>query len=236
MNINLASISESGPRPKNEDSILAESFEDGVTVIAVADGLGGHFDGSLASNIATRFLRDKILAGHTESLAEVFQNIHDEILSHQNGTNESFQMATTLTAAVIKDNKMYGAHCGDTRCTLLRGNGGRKLTTEHTEAQRLFESGKLSKNELQNYPRKNILHSALGGKSTPRIDTFDFDLESGDRIFISSDGFHEIIRLRELILLVNGTNDVNKIISDLKSELNHREIEDNFSLVVAAVS
>ncbi len=233
MNINFASFSESGPRARNEDSILAETFDDNRTIIAVADGLGGHFDGAMASSIAVDYLREKIAGENQVNLVQIFDEIHNEILSHQSGTSETHQMATTLTAAFIQGKRIVGAHCGDTRCSVLRGDGGKKLTIEHTEAQRLFEAGKLSKAELQNYPRKNILDSALGSRVKPRIDTFDFDLQLGDKVFISSDGFHEKIKLRELIQLVSTATDATQIVSKLKEEAYQRVLEDNMSLVVA---
>lgn len=233
MSIDFALLSERGPRSENQDSVAAFIRDDGSFLACVADGLGGHRGGKRASETVVEELKK---SGAQIDFIDTFQIIHEKLLSLQKGNEELSGMATTATAVKIDGYKMIGGHCGDTRCSILRGNGILKLTTEHTEAQRLFHAGKLTKGEFLNYPRRNILDRALGSSKTPEVDIFSFDLEVGDRILITSDGVHEKIRQREMLEILRGVATASDISSVIGEHILKMEAEDNYSVVVLVVS
>ena len=230
MNIEAAQLSDRGPRPNNEDAVLVRLFPQGA-LLAIADGLGGHFDGDQASKIALVHIENALLSG---DLSQEFKNAHDSIRSLQ-GEKSTKGMATTATAVLITDGLLIGAHCGDTRCIIQRGNGIKKLTTDQTEAHRLFAAGKLTKKEYLNYPRRNILDSALGGGREPQIDTFQFSLEKGDKIILTSDGIHEKILLRRIYEIIHQAETAQDIVNLIESELQNIGPDDNYSIVAATI-
>lgn len=235
MRIEFGAFSEAGPRKANEDSVLTTVAGDGSSVIAVADGLGGYFGGAQASAIAIQVVAAAGLSADND-LSHVFLDAHNEILNQQRLNPAAHAMATTLTAVRLSSSGLVGAHCGDTRCVLQRGEGIKKLTIEHTEAQRLFEAGKLNKEQLLTYPRRNVLDSALGNPERLRIDVFEHDLRPGDRILITSDGVHEILRARIVLDLLRRSKSVEDALSSIRDAVEASGPEDNFSAACAFVT
>lgn len=144
-------------------------------------------------------------------------------------------MASTLTAGLFTSNLLRGVHCGDTRVAIARANGVKRLTTDHSEGQRLFAAGKLTKDELIDYPRKNILDSALGARSEPQIDTFTFELLPRDKVFFTSDGVHGKVMLREVRDIAAQHENPEQFILELKDLVNSRVPDDNFSILAVFV-
>ncbi|TBA16129.1 hypothetical protein ELH65_09180 [Rhizobium ruizarguesonis] len=144
-------------------------------------------------------------------------------------------MASTLTAGLFTANLLRGVHCGDTRVAIARANGVKRLTTDHSEGQRLFAAGKLTKDELIDYPRKNILDSALGARSEPQIDTFTFELLPRDKVFFTSDGVHGKVMLREVRDIAAHHEDPEQFVLEVKELVNSRGPDDNFSILAVFV-
>ncbi len=232
MKWSVSSFSDKGPRASNEDSLLISIENEQDAWIGVADGLGGHFGGSIASSFATNALLT-ILDKPDSGLLHAFLKIHEDLRRQQASDSALHNMATTLTVARLGGRTVYGAHCGDTRCVVARGNGIRKLSVEHTEAQRLLDAGKLTKAEWVNYPRRNILDSALGASNEPKIDEFQFDAKVGDWIIITSDGVHELIKLREMRAIIDRSNSPIELVEETVRVIKHRGPEDNYSIVCA---
>jgi PPM family protein phosphatase len=233
MNISFALLSEPGPRSKNEDYLDCWIAPTGETLACIADGLGGMGGGDIASRLAVkefrRFLASKEI--NTKSMIEATRSAHEAIKSAQ-GLQQMSRMATTFTALAILEHSVLGVHCGDTRATIARRNGIKRLTKDHSEGQRLFEAGKLTKEELATYPRKHILESALGDSDYPRIETFNFDLELEDRIFLTTDGVHNLVRLKEMQRLSSQASTPFELVKNVSSEIQSIGPTDNYSMLV----
>ena len=232
MTVDFAQFSDAGPRANNEDAVLAKTFDAGRIILAVADGLGGHFGGKEASRIAIDVIEQE---ANGLGLGSSLLHAHEEIRRAASENAKLKGMATTATAVSIEGTRLFGVHCGDTRCLVQRGNGIRKLTKEHTEAQRLFEAGKLTKDEFRQYPRRNILAQALGADNSPVIDRFDFELETNDKIIITSDGVHEKIKAREILEICLQARSAKEIVDIVKEIVESRSPDDNYSVVAAVV-
>jgi PPM family protein phosphatase len=192
-------FSEAGPRISNEDAVGTKFFGGDLNLaVAVADGLGGHAGGRVASHIAVDMFLDLVTRGSSLSLKDIGEKIHDAIRTEQQANLSQRSMATTLSAAVFRVGLVEFVHCGDSRIALARSNGIQRLTTDHSEAERLFAAGAISKEQRINYPRKNILESALGISGEPTIEVGSIPLMLGDKFFLSTDGFHNKIFAREL--------------------------------------
>ena len=236
MRIDIATISEAGPRPINEDGVAVWSLKSGAIAVAIADGLGGMGGGGDACQIALETLKREIsLPIDGDVLRSVAKGAHEEILKAQLTSPELSRMATTLTAGIFSGESLLGVHCGDSRAVVARGAGIMRLTQEQSEGERLFRAGKLTKNELREYPRKNILESALGAHTEPRIEIFEFAFLFGDKFVFTTDGVHEKIRLREMRSILERHDRAKDFVSEIREVVLERVPADNYSLVAAFV-
>jgi protein phosphatase len=237
MRFDAASISEAGPRPINEDGVAVWSPQNNALVAAIADGLGGMGGGGDASHIALATLRRAIaLPMGEDDLRAAVKEAHAEILKAQLGSPDLSRMATTLTAGVFTADSLLGVHCGDSRASIARGTGIVRLTSDHSEGERLFKAGKLTKEELREYPRKNILDSALGVHTEPRIDIFRFDLVVGDKVLFTTDGVHEKVLLREMREVAERHSRAQGFVEEIAEAVLLRKPDDNFSVVAVFVT
>lgn len=234
MNYVTASISESGPRPVNEDAWGVWHLQSEVAVV-VADGLGGMGGGRIASTTAVEAFAQFVQNSQTEiserALHTLALRIHAKIQERQRVSRELSTMATTFTAGIFLRDILRAVHCGDSRIAVVRGDRVRRLTTDHSEAQRLLDAGKLTRDEYLNYPRKNILESALGIQGDPRVDDVTFEVRTGDKIFFSTDGMHNSIMLRELQQLAFRSQSPADLVSKVDAEMHRRGPEDNYTLI-----
>lgn len=233
MKVRFAKASDAGPRSANEDAIGVWLNANGHLSVAVADGLGGYHGGQQASDIAIRMFGAQMENIADADLRDLAMAIHDSIRHEQLADPKLRGMATTLSGAVICENEVKFVHCGDTRIVLQRNNGILRLTVDHTEAQRLLEAGVITRGEYLTYPRKNVLESALGVSETPKIDVGSHDILSGDRLFVTSDGVHTKISLREIRDISVSSKDPEDAVREIVSLVNGKGPEDNFT--VAAV-
>ncbi len=232
--MNLYQYTERGPRAENQDSYGIKKF-DNYLIACIADGVGGGNSGKFASNLAVnKYL--ELSTGLNDDFKFIIESIHIEILNYQIELEEYRGMATTFTGCLITNNKLKGIHLGDSRLCLLRGNGIKQLTINHTEANRLLLAGKLKKDELENYPRKHIIESAIGIKGELTIQSFDFDLQTNDRILISSDGVHELISKVEFRDLSIKNKSLTEFGDALVSLLNKKGLIDNSTFLIVELT
>lgn len=226
--------SDKGPRLENEDALSIFTIGD-ILYSCIADGVGGSKCGKLASNKSVESFAAKVKADQNE-LERILLEIHEQIKELQATLSECIGMATTFTGCIIQNYSLYGIQVGDSRLCILRGNGIKQLTDVHTEASRLFKSGKLSAVEYQDYPRKHIIESALGITGDLTMQSFSFDLLQGDRIILTTDGVHDVItktEFRDLSLKNRGINEFGQSIIGL---LSTRKISDNTSFIAISIA
>lgn len=238
MRFDVATISENGPRSLNEDVATFWPLNGTGILAVVADGLGGMGGGANAAAIAVEVLRHKVATSDVteDVLRQAAMVAHEAILQAQLNRPELARMATTLTAVVCQPGMMIGVHCGDTRASVARGKGIVRLTADHSEGERLYRAGKLTKQEAAEYPRNNILESALGIHGEVRIDTFSFDLMAEDRVFLTTDGVHDRVFLREMRDVSERHSDAHAFATEMAELVVARTPRDNFSLVAVFTS
>jgi PPM family protein phosphatase len=183
-------------RSGNEDSYFC-----GRTVFAVADGLGGHQGGEVASAAAVEPLAG--LDGRefaepreaAEALIEAVRSANSAIIDRAAGNPELWGMGTTLTAAALAgDRFLQLAHVGDSRAYLLRDGSLDQLTTDHTIVGELVRRGRLTPEQAASHPERSILTRAVGLDPTIPVDTPDpLELHPGDQVLFCSDGLTEAV-------------------------------------------
>lgn len=233
MRFRFATASETGPRSANEDAVGVWPSTGERLAVAIADGLGGYHGGRQASDIAIRMFGTAAEQKANADLHGIALTIHEAIRHEQQKDTKIRGMATTLSGAIITVGRVNFVHCGDTRILLQRNNGIRRLTVDHTEAQRLLDAGAITREEYASYPRKNVLESALGVSETPRIDVGTCDIVPGDRMFLTSDGVHSKLYLREIRDISVRSREPEDAVREVVGIVNARGPEDNFT--VAAI-
>jgi len=229
MNYSYSSFSDKGPRPENQDSIAIETHPD-CCLACIADGVGGAEHGGEAAQLITNFFINALTMNPVASLYDVLTSANTELF---NTPGQGF--ISTFTGIFIKGLDLQGVHAGDTRIYVLRGNGIKQLTEDHTEFFRYCMEGKLSPEEAATYPRKHVLENALGSKANPRIDTFSFKLEHGDRILLTTDGTHTFFSKHELRDISIDTLDVDNLVTGIIKHVQHRQPTDNYSIIAIEV-
>lgn len=187
-------------RTNNEDSYAILEQAGGYPLaLILADGMGGHRRGELASKIAVDYVRERLaqelLSFNSadelcRQLADTVEKANIKVYLGSLSDEENRGMGTTLTLAVILADQMLLAHVGDCRAYLLRGGELRQLTVDHTLVQELVNSGSLTPAESLQHPRRNVLTRALGVPEYLQPDLLNIPLMAGDRILLCSDGLH----------------------------------------------
>ena len=234
MKLDYYSYTNKGPYKGNQDAIDINRIADDCVIACLADGVGGGLHGEEASKLATTYFVNQINITE-ESVTNIAKDIHWKIIELAKVNNAEGKMLTTFTGCLVKENKLYGVHCGDSRLYILRGSGIKQLTEDHTEVNMLLKSGKLSRDDATNYPRKHILNSAFGTLEDPRIDAFQFELMRNDRVLLTTDGTHGLISKLLLRDLSHQSSTVEQFGALIVSKIEEIEPTDNYSIVALEI-
>jgi protein phosphatase len=238
MDFKVASRTDRGRvREKNEDAVLAEEFP----LIAVADGMGGHRAGEVASSMAVEILAQwkEKLSGTSgneaaDKLREALAEANRTIWERGQQDSNLQGMGTTVTAAWIDGDTIALAHVGDTRAYLLRGDKLQQLTHDQNVASDLVRRGRLSEAEAASSPQRHVLLQAIGAEPEGLdIEVASVQLQAGDRLLLATDGLHGMLRSSDRIrdILVEQT-DPDEACRVLVDEANAAGGEDNISVLV----
>jgi serine/threonine protein phosphatase PrpC len=226
-------------RQGNEDSGLVSP-----QLIAVADGMGGHAAGEVASRIAV-----EVLQSLTPALvsAEIDEDSAEDLLMHSLHsidveislvTDEDIEkrgMGTTLTALLIRDKYISLLHVGDSRCYRLRGNTLEQLSNDHTVIQELLDQGAISEAEAIEHPQRSMLTQALRGDGdvTPVLQMYE--IKKGDRYLLCSDGLSGVLTEKEIKIGLKKS-DKDEAVKFLVDATYVNGAPDNVTLLIADIS
>jgi serine/threonine protein phosphatase PrpC len=185
-------------RERNEDGFLTRE-----PLFAVADGMGGHRGGSVASKLALEVLSqmggDSMTGdGAALGLAEMVTRANEAVLDAASEQPKLTGMGTTLTAIVVQPGRLHLAHVGDSRAYLLRDGALRQLTEDHSLVQRMVKEGKLTPEEAEVHPHRSVLTRALGVEPELEVDKETIDVQPGDRLLLCSDGLTTMVSEKEI--------------------------------------
>lgn len=175
-------------RDHNEDSFVLHT-----PLYAVADGMGGHLGGEVASSIAIATVRERFEEGGAEAVPNAIREANDAILERGHADVEVAGMGTTLTSAVLTATTLHIAHVGDSRAYLLRDGELTLLTEDHTLVGDMVREGSLTDEQARVHPRRSILVRALGIEPHIEIDHLELPVGDGDRILLCSDGLNSMV-------------------------------------------
>ncbi|MEI6613360.1 MAG: Stp1/IreP family PP2C-type Ser/Thr phosphatase [Chrysiogenales bacterium] len=196
-------------RSANEDYFLSEKITAKEFLFIVADGMGGHQAGDVASTLASetfsntyKSLRNKN-AAIMESMEMAIRKANDVVFEKAAADIEKRGMGTTFSAMIIADMKAFIVHVGDSRVYLIRKSKIKKITTDHSFVEKLVEEGRISPEEARDHPQKNVLYMSLGAREnlTPEI-LNAIILENGDALIMCSDGLSNMVTDETLMKIV----------------------------------
>lgn len=225
-----------GQRKNNEDYFLVDLKS---KLFIVADGMGGHNAGEVASTLATDAVQ-KFISHHSQGVpAEIIeaavQAANDKVLSHASSGTCREGMGTTLAVLWILDSTAYIAHVGDSRIYLIRNGIIKRLTYDHSLVQEMVEQGVLSEPEARKHPQRNILTRAVGRETTALVDVSQIPLESDDKLVLCTDGLSEILTDDQILDLIEIGSTVDATCSRLVNEVAQNGGTDNITAIVVSV-
>ncbi|MFD0671810.1 Stp1/IreP family PP2C-type Ser/Thr phosphatase [Cohnella sp. GCM10027633] len=194
-------------RQVNEDQAWSGTLGEGLTAAIVADGMGGHRAGEVASGLAIDSLvaslqawkRDDAGADKTELLREWIRKANDVVFETASLNEQYHNMGTTVVLALVEGSNGWIGHIGDSRAYRYRDGKLSQLTEDHTLVNELTKSGQLSAEEAARHPRRNVLTRALGTDRDVEVDVQSFEWRSGDRLLLCSDGLSGLVGHSQMI-------------------------------------
>lgn len=237
-------------RELNEDSLLAmtatmagNSGNLPFGLYIVADGMGGHQFGEVASNAAIRTVAGYVLRKFhpylfqvkTDTLDESFQEIMQAAVSEAQRSiqREAPGSGTTLTAALVVGQQITVAHVGDSRAYFVYPDGRiEPITRDHSLVQRLQELGHITQEEAENYPHRNVLYRALGQGEILEPDIFNIGFPQPATLVLCSDGLWGVVAEQDLIRAINEAPNLQRACQNLVTAANIAGGPDNISVVL----
>ena len=228
-------------REVNEDSVAVLKRPNGLLLAIVADGMGGHKAGDVASKmtvdqLSSYFLEDgeeafSTLGNKKKWLSERIQMINRSVFDHSMENPECKGMGTTLIAALIEGDEGVLCHIGDSRAYLINGSID-QITRDHSYVNVLVDSGEISQEEAEVHPKKNWIVRALGTEADIERELIHFSFAGASYLLICSDGLSNKIPKEELASIVRSSVPLSQKGQELVTVANDRGGEDNISLVL----
>ena len=224
-------------RDHNEDSVTILKNANNEYLLVVADGMGGHKCGEVASSMAVDHITKKFEELETlgdkakavnwirEEVAAINKSIFDYTAIYE----ESKGMGTTFVAALFTKDYLLFANVGDSSGYVLKKEKLYRVTKPHTLVNLLVESGELTEEEAEHHPRKNILMRALGANNPAEVDIFDVDTDI-DGILLCSDGLTTMLNETQIEKVLTGDGKKKKKVTKLIRKSNVRGGTDNISI------
>ena len=229
-------------RSQNEDAFcIIGGVAGDPLLLVVADGMGGHLAGDIASQTAISVIRDSLTANPFDAanddtinnrLSELMRNANDTIFQKSRSEPGCYGMGTTLIIAVVSEDKLTIAHVGDSCAYYLRDGVMTKITTDHTYVEELVRIGTLTREEAARHPKRNVITKVVGCMGDIEADLYSVDLIEGDRILICTDGLSKMLTESEIMDAVMAAGDPDEICGALISKSNHRGGLDNITTLV----
>ena len=225
-------------RSHNEDSVTILKNENGEYLLIVADGMGGHRKGEVASSIVVsrlgkRFNETVTIGTKLDAVNWLNDNINEinkEIITYGEENEDSKGLGTTVVVALLTNSYLIFGNIGDSSGYVMKNNKIHKVTKDHTLVNLLVAAGNISIDEAKNHPQKNVLMKALGASEKAEMDIFDVDINC-DAIFLCSDGLTNMLTDDQIEKVLNDEElEIDEKVEKLIRKCNARGGTDNISV------
>ena len=224
-------------RDHNEDSVTVVKNGSGEILMAVADGMGGHKGGEIASSIAITHIGKRFVDTSSVGNKEDAINFLKEIVSEANmllykyteDNPESIGMGTTIVMALLTKEFLLFGNIGDSSGFVIKNKKIYKITNDHTLVNLLLKSGEITEEEAKDHPRKNVLMRALGANMTVEMDVFDVETDISG-ILLCSDGLTNMLDEKQIETVLDSDLDIDAKVQKLINKANNRGGTDNITV------
>jgi len=224
-------------REHNEDSVIILKNHNDEVMMAVADGMGGHRAGEVASSLAISYLAKRFQETFynlkkeeaIEWINDSVLNINNQIFKYEESHPESIGMGTTLVLALYTKDYLLFGNIGDSSGFVLKNKKLHKVTIDHSLVNLLVEAGEITLDEARDHPRKNVLMKALGASREIEADIFDCDTNITG-ILLASDGLTNMLPVSKIEDIVNSNDEIEERIVNLIQKCNILGGNDNISV------
>lgn len=219
-------------RDHNEDSLVVTP-----PLFAVADGMGGHAAGEVASEIAVRVLSE-LAPEHPdgEALGRAIEEANRAVIQAAHEGRGRQGMGTTMTAAMLEGERLVIAQVGDSRAYLLHQGKLQQLTRDHSLMADMIEAGQLTPEEARTHPQRSVITRALGSDVHLHPDIYEINVETGDRLLVCSDGLSGMVFDDQIESTLRRVQDPQRCASQLVNEAIAAGGHDNVTVIVANVT
>jgi protein phosphatase len=230
----VAAVTDPGrTRRHNEDSYVIEP-----PLFAIADGMGGAQAGEVASRLATAALKESDANGGGEQrIADLIQEANRRVYDRSSRDPNTSGMGTTITVALVEDDRVAFGHVGDSRAYLIRDAQMEQLTEDHSLVNELLKTGKLSREEAETHPQRSVITRALGTDPDVDVDTFSVAAETGDLFLLCSDGLTDMVSEDSILAVVErNRDDIDGALQALVKAANRGGGQDNITVVAFEIA
>lgn len=232
-------------RQIDEDSILIaeyntvfESKPSRKFLLVLADGMGGHAKGEIASKMVTSTIAEKMQGAiimksdYTTEIKKSIQEANKRILQYALENSDASGMGSTIVCAVVENNKVILANVGDSRAYVVSKEEIRQVTKDHSYVQDLIDNGEITPEEALSHPRKNVITRAVGIYPEIEVDTMKLTLLEDEYLLLCCDGLIIHVSDDEIKDIVTNTEDIQEACKKLVDFTNERGGKDNISVVI----
>lgn len=224
-------------RDHNEDSVIIVKNSDNDYLMAIADGMGGHSAGEVASSIAISYLgkhfnetfKNMSKVDSVNWIRDCVNEINTLIFQYEKNHPESKGMGTTLVMTILTKEYLLFGNIGDSSGFVMKEEKLHKVTYDHTLVNLLVSAGELTKEEAKDHPKKNVLMKALGASTKVDVDIFDCDMDI-EEIILSSDGLTNMLDQEQIEKVLLEDVDIEDKVIKLIRKANNRGGTDNISV------
>jgi serine/threonine protein phosphatase PrpC len=230
----VAAVTDPGrTRRHNEDAYVIEP-----PLFAIADGMGGAQAGEVASRLATAALKEAGADGGGERrIADLIQEANRRVYDRSSSDPNTSGMGTTITVALVEDDRVAFGHVGDSRAYLIRDAQMEQLTEDHSLVNELLKTGKLSREEAETHPQRSVITRALGTDPDVDVDTFSVRAENGDLFLLCSDGLTDMVSEESILDVVERNRaDIDGALRGLVKAANRGGGQDNITVVAFEIA
>jgi serine/threonine protein phosphatase PrpC len=240
-------------RSLNEDSLLTmdyapvyKSISVPIGVYVVADGMGGHAAGDVASRLTCQVLAKRIVSdvmkpasqgelpdNMTHWLIDAFKEANQVIYEERSSAHSD--MGNTLVAAAFIGNFAIIGNIGDSRCYHLDQEGITQITTDHSLVERLVETGQITREEAANHPQKNVIYRVVGDQPDIDVDVFEKELNLGEALLLCSDGLSGMVQNTQIYTIWKSSRSPQEACDRLVDAANQAGGEDNITVVIVQI-
>ena len=216
-------------RENNEDFFYANE-----NVLIVADGMGGHNAGEVASRIATETIVETLsgfMSNYGYIIDKAINKANEKVFSL--AKDDRAGMGTTVDICMTDGEKLYIGHVGDSRVYLIRDGEIKKITEDHSYVEMLIKKGEITEEEAKNYQMKNMITRAIGVGKEVKGDFYEIGLEKSDKVLLCTDGLTNMLTDNEILKIVSGAKNIATAVDKLVSKANSAGGKDNITVILA---